>query len=159
MALSEQLHNLLVKLRDGFDAELPDPQSLPYSGQRTVKGHELTIRSSVPIESLEREQNLTVYIHQKPEGGDEEIRYYHYEAGTELAYVYVMLSKKEDGSLRQSISVSTLPHDMALARINGRLGEKQERRRGAWNGAGASAGNRNRAASQGEMPSDEMMQF
>lgn len=119
MTLSEHLHDILVKIRDSFDVELPDPMELTHSGEMMVRGHAVTARSSAPLKELSQHEVFTVYLHSRSQEDDREvIRYFHFEGRKDFSFLNIFMSRMPDGSLRQQVEVSTRPLEMALARIN-----------------------------------------
>lgn len=128
--LSEHLHAILVKIRDSFDADVPDPAALTHSGEMEIRGHMVTARSSAPLGELMQHQTFTVYLHSKSkeETTTETIRYFHFEGRNDFSFLNIYLHKNEDGSLKQQIEVSTKPLNMVMERINRHLHQQQQRR-------------------------------
>jgi hypothetical protein len=126
MSLPEKLHEILMTLRKCFGTDLPDPSTLPHGDELSVRGKMVTVRSSVPVEKLMREPTLTVYAHSVSDSSEmrsEVLQYFHYEGRKDLAFVYVRLDKKEDGTIQQNIKASTLPKDNVLSMINRAIGQ------------------------------------
>lgn len=138
MSLTERLHRILVKLRESFDSDLPDPATLMHSGEVMVKGHPVLVSSSAPQDELVGEEVMTVYLHAKPrEDSDEEaVRYFHFEGRKELGYIYVMINRKEDGTIRQQVSVSSLPREIVMGIIDRHMGRGAPRERRGGRGGG-----------------------
>ncbi len=135
MSLPEKLRYILVKLGEVFDAELPDPDELEHSGEVMIRGQAFTTRSSAPLEELANQEKFTVYLHNTggPAAGDGHLYYFHFEGRREISAVNVSLSHV-DGSVQQSVTMSSLPREIFLQRVERRLGkssgnEQQQRRR------------------------------
>lgn len=130
MSLPERLHRILVTLREAFGSNLPDPAELTHSGELTIRGEEYVTRSSVPIDDIAQQEKFTVYLHCT--GDHERVHYFHFEGRKELSSVYVRLDMAE-GGLRQSVTLSSLPREIFVQRVEKSLGrgpprEKRMRR-------------------------------
>lgn len=140
-SLTERLHAIILKLRRGIDRDLPDPATLPHAGEITVRGHNVTVRSSVPLGDIGRGDVITLYLHQKPTEAEmgtglEVVRYFHFESRADLSSIYIVLTQK-DGDLRQSVNMRSLPREVAMANIETYLGRGGPRpRRGGTGGRG-----------------------
>ncbi len=141
MTLPERLHHILVKLRESFDTDLPDPAELEHSGELEIRGQMFTTRSSVPLDELPQAHKFTIYLHSRPadgaEGG-EHLFFFHFEGRHEISSVFVKLDVVE-GNVRQNVTLSSLPREIFLQMVERRLGRgppRERRRHGGHGGRG-----------------------
>lgn len=135
MALPERLHEILLKLREAFEMDLPDPASLTHSGEFERRGQMYTVRSSAPLETLANEDVYAVYTHsQSPESSESEaeapehLRYFYFEGRGQMSAVQIQLDMIE-GGLKQLVKVSSLPRELFLQRVEQELGRGAPRQR------------------------------
>lgn len=141
MTLPERLHHILLKLREGFDIELPDPAELEHSGEIEIRGETYTTRASVPLNDFSQETKFTIYLHtRKTEGVDHEhLFYFHFEGRREISSVYVKLDLVE-GNVRQNVTLSSLPREIFVQMVERKLGRGAPRDRGMRDNRGRGAG-------------------
>lgn len=129
MTLPEKLHHIREKLLECFDVNLPDPDQLTHSGSVTVRGQSFTTLSSVSLDDLTKGNGFTIYLHSAEGNDNEEINYFHFEGRREISAVYIKL-KMVEGSVRQSVTFSSLPREIFVQMVERRLGRggKREKR-------------------------------